>query len=686
MSDVADGNNILKTDTIKGMYGHLSFNNTQVDQGIGSTLTEDYSYVQLANNDNAQISLQAGGKIRTDAPSDMSINVGRNKIQNILGDSQLSVGRDNHITIDGKVSVNIGKYGSKEKEAYKKLTELASTIQKESISTAKTTTNNRIPCPVCNSKVLTQPASVAAKISSARAAELMNDVNTGWKHLIRTFKRIIWLVPDIFKKSTTASFHQKTGSCGSPDCINHTVPDLKLSLDAYSKKATDLIEQNKTQIEQLQTALGQSSGGLTLITKGTCFVSTGLYKNESVTGYEHGNHTFPTGFVAGPSGKGPALSSAGAPKRTIQVGAIRLTEGDMYLNSSEKFTVNAGAPGIALETNGPLNARGNSVEIRATDGEAHFSSGNLTVISGATVSIKGGLKTGETGIVLQSEKVHVAGGLTVQGNMITKGGGHFDGPLTAPILSVPTYAQPVTPSKPPQDVSSHGSWFPMNIVHNTLQEVLDNTQRNVPDPFYICQVRILTEYAKKWYSEVMSAIPLECTLTGWCLVTTWGTFFGTTVCGAGAGTCVAMGFTYGTDAGFCPVWNLPHNHAKYNEYHAGETVSPLMLGHDQFEGATAAGTYPSHIPIPAPTKTSLGTRPAPYSMPGPCGGGGQFIKDRNLDYGVDPLDAFNGLNYVDRGTDNGLNTYTTPGFTQFTYGFNTLSGVDTTGINNVDCK
>lgn len=682
MADVADGNNIQKTDTIKGMSGHIVFNNTQDDRGLGPERTEDHSYVQLAHTDHAQISLQSGGKVRTDSPSDTSINVGRNKIVNVLGDNQLSVGRDQHITIDGKVSVNIGRMGSKEKEAYKKLTTLAAEIQKQSIDTAKSTTNNRIPCPICNTKVLTQPASVAAKVSSAQAAALMTEMNTGWKHLVKNFKRIIWFIPDIFKKSKTKDFHQKTKSCGSPDCINGTVPDLKLSLDAYNKKSTDLIETNKSQIEKLQTELGQGTGGLTLMTKGVCFVSSGLEKNTSQTVYEQGHQVQPTGFTK--TEKGHALTSKGSPKRTVQVGAVRLTEGDMYLNSSEKFTVNAGAPGISLESNGPLHSKTSTVEIRATEGEAHFSSGNTTVVSGSMVIIQGGDRSGDTGIKLDSDNTHVRGGLSVQGNLSLKGGLSMDGPLTAPYLNVPTFSQPVTLSKSPQEVSGHSSWYPMNIVLNTIQETYDNVQRDVPEPLRILRVDVMTEYFKKWYSEVMGTIPLELTITGWCLVTTWGTMFGGCSYGGAVWT---QGFSYGTTAGFCPVWNHPHNHGLYNGIHSGEVSSPLMMGYDLMEGATAAGSYPSHIPIPAPTKTGLGTRPGPHSMPGPCGGGGLFSKERNLEYGADGDDAFKGLNFVDRGygQNGGLHQWKTPDYSFYSFGIKPLSGTGGEGLNDKDC-
>lgn len=637
MPDIADGSNILKTDVIKGMSGHLAFKNFQVDADIGDDLTEDYSYVQLANNDHAQISLQAGGKLRTDSASDTSINVGRNKIENVLGDSDITVGRDNHVTIEGKLAINIGRMGSKEKEAYKKLTALSKNIQEQAISQAKATTKNKIPCPICSSKILEQPASVTFKVQGSRIVNLMQTANTGWKHMKNFFKKIVWFIPDIFRKAQTKSYHQN-GSCGSPGCKDHMVTDLKQSLDAYNKKATDLLEINKSEIEKLQQQLGQGTGGLTLITKGTCFVSTGLEKNKSPTVWEDGNHTMSTKMVK--TTKGTALSSKGSPKRTVQVGAIRLTEGDMYLNSSEKFTVNAGAPGISFMSNGPLDSRTSTVEIRATEGEAHFSSGNLTVVSGTVVKIQGGDKSGDTGIVLDSQNVHVAGGLTIQGNLVMKGGAHFDGEITAPMLNVPTHEQGVYPSKPPQDITAPSSWYPVNVLFNTLQELNDNTQRITPDPLHICQPRILIEYTKKWYGEVMSAIPLELSLTGWSLVMT----VGVTTCAVGAG----VAFSMGAMNGFCPVFNVPHNHTKHNEYHSGEVTLPLMKGHDLVQGANSMSVQPSHIPVPPNTKTFLGTRPGPYSMPGPCGGGGMFNKARNQEYGIDAEDPFQGQNFVNR--------------------------------------
>jgi hypothetical protein len=687
------GNDIQKQDYVMGLTGGVSVRTSKFDHGNGAGFEEDHSNTQLAQADGSQINLMSGGRIRIEAPSDISVNAQRNKRENIFGDSDISIGRDGHVAVDGKVSVNIGRYSSKEKDASKKLSDLAATIQNEAIQAAKSTTDNRMPCKNCNSSILTQPSTVAIKINTARALNLMNMVDSGFKHIILLLKRVFWLVPDVFRKVKTASFHPK-GSCGSKDCVNHTVPDLKASLDNYNKTAINLIEKRKDEIEELQKSLGQSPGGLHLVTKGACFISTGIHKNLSKTVFEKGHHVLQTGMKM--TKDGLAVSTAGSPKKTVQVEAIRLTEADMYLNVSEKFTVNAGAPGIALETNGPLDAKAASVEIRANEGEAHFGSGNLTVVNGSFVKIQGGNKAGETGILLDSDNVHVAGGLSVQGNVSFKGGIHTDSSITAAYLNIPSVEQRVRNSRPPQEVSAHGSWWPMNILKNAYQEFKDITQRDVPDPGRLLSVEVMVEYVKKYYAALMGAVPLELRITGWCVVTTMGwTTPGMLYawCSVGGGPVTPLtGFpdtwSIGTLKGLCPVFNLPHAHGKHNEMAGGTVTSPLFSPYDLVEGATIAGTAPSHIPIPAPTKSIIGVRPGPVSHMGPCGGGGLFVKDRNESYGADPDNPFNGINgeYVSLSGNPGLSgnnwTWSTPDYSVYTFGIKPLTG---TGIANADC-
>jgi hypothetical protein len=680
MSDVADGNNIQKTDQIKGSSGHLFFNATKIETGYGPDIVEDHSFVQLAHNDHAQISLQAGGKIRTDAMSDMSINVHRNMFENILGDSKVSIGRDQTVTVEGALNITVGRYGSDEKDAEKKLQKLAKEIQTQSIATAKATTNNRIPCKICNSKVLVQPSALKAEISASQAIRVMEDTGLGsrFKSIADKLLRILQAVPKMFNIKTTASFYTKTKSCGSPGCINHTVEDLNASLNVYNKTATSLLEENKTLIEELHQKLGKGTGGLTLVTKGACLISTGLVKNEANTHFNKGNHTLGLGLQQDPSGMGlgGVLSSKGSPSRMIQVKTPKFTESDMFLNASGKFTVNAGADGILLETNGPLQALGSSVEIHSTDGEAHFSSGNLTVISGATVKVQADMKTGETGIILESKSVHATGRLSAQGDLIVRGGAHFDGAVSVPFLQVPSCEQNVRESKPPQMVTGPASWMPKNTILNTIQEVNDNLTTLAADPFYLCTPTNLQEYIKKWYGLFIGSIPLEMTVTGWAIALSYGV--------NGGGPMVSKGLW---KTGLIPVLNYPHNHEKYNEYHGGSVTMPLFGSHDLSEGRSAAGVHGSHIPLPPPINSPIGMRPGKISQPGPCGGGGIFVKNRNLDYGTDALDPFNGLNYVDRGTNNGLNMYNnTPEFSNYKYGIlPSLSGSNVGNNNSTDC-
>jgi hypothetical protein len=64
-----------------------------------------------------------------------------------------------------------------------------------------------------------------------------------------------------------------------------------------------------------------------------------------------------------------------------------------------------------------------------------------------------------------------------------------------------------------------------------------------------------------------------------------------------------------------------------------------------------------------------------------------FTKERNLDYGANPDDAFNGLNYVDRGYNKtgDLHQWKTPDYSYYSYGIKPLSGIGGDGLTDKDC-
>lgn len=136
MSDYIAGEEIVKTDYIKGSCGELYFQTTKLeyDGPVGDPiilgdnlyyqtlvvnttanplsganfLQRDESFAHFSHIDGAGIKLMAGGKIRMEAPYDLSINVNNNSFDTVLGDKQVFVGRDINQYFKGDFQAKLG--------------------------------------------------------------------------------------------------------------------------------------------------------------------------------------------------------------------------------------------------------------------------------------------------------------------------------------------------------------------------------------------------------------------------------------------------------------------------------------------------------------------------------------------------------------------------------------------------
>jgi len=640
MADVNVGNNSVKTDEIKGAAGTLRFHTNKQDVGNSPNAQVDTSSVQLSQNDGSYLKLGAGGTIRMESPSDTSINANKNYFESVLGDKIVKIQRDVYTSIGGRVAINIGTQTAAERQAAEQLQTIASNIQSQGIAAAVAAVDPRIPCGVCNSMRLRDEHS-KIWVYTTKYLDLLTEVpyiGPYMKYVSKFFQLVASKLS--VKPAAAAMPSTMKKSCGSPGCKNHTVASPQASMNTLNSHRDNGIKSNQEEINKHQINLGKSADFL-VSTKNGCVINIGLAKNEQDVHFTKDYHAMQTGSGVGQNGVYPV--SIGNCPRAIYAQPVQLTDANLYVNVSEKFTVNAGAPGIRLETKGLIDVSGGSVEIHAQAGEALLSSGNKTTVSGKMIHLVANDRSGDGGIVIDSDRCHVNGNISTSKNIHATGSLSIDGAAHIPFLHCPSMSAPVTPTKTSQIATSVGYGVGSSIALRTASNTKDMIGKVALDLGWILRADNIMSFTMGLYDQVMNAITLDPIISGWCLVVT----IGYSICAVGGGPA----YTTGLWGGMCPVFSFYHNHQMFSMEHGGEVSVPLGNYYMTRE-ATAGSAEHSTSPIPAPAgvKGSF-PRPGPHCKPGPCGGGATWSKARNESYGLDPEDPFKGKNYVDRYVD-----------------------------------
>lgn len=600
-------------------------------------ITLDRSSVQLSHRDGAGIKFEAGGKARIETSTDLDVMVTQNKNESVKGDKQVFVGRNFLTAVDGNFVGYIGKQGQTEIEATKKLAELAVSLQKQAVEAAQSAVAEKVKCPTCTQWIL-EDTQTKTEIAINRAINYVADKIPWMTDWLERVVKLMSLVPK-FPRAKKMAAYVKDKSCG-PGCKSHMVEGVGNAMRAAEKSILDGLKANEDLILENCKKLGQG-GGAILTTKGAIVINAGLAKNDSDVFFKKGVHSFPIGFADGKNG-GPMVYTSSGCDRMVHVEPARTgNQGDMFLNVSEKFSVNAGSPGVDIITKGMAQIKAGGVHIQAVDGEAHFGSNNLTVIDGRSVKINGGGP--KSSVVLDADYVHMAKIASVGSTLNVKGAINADGTLSIPFLNVPSADQRVSMSKTSQMAASvSNTWF-MNSMQRCMSFAKDLAGKiTMPIGTWMMNIDNLTSFTQECLDVVLSVIPFDPIPAGISMVFTFGIGnLGYPVISWGIGM-------FG--APFCPVFLFPHNHSKFSMEHAGSVTVPLGNYFDTVQGVNQARGVSSPIPSFADMEGNIGTRPGNISNPGPCGGGGMYTKDRNLNYGIDSLDSFAGGNglYVNR--------------------------------------
>lgn len=631
--------------TLRGLQ--LAYTDVRAAQTFDSkTMLMDNSKAGMRTNHGSIMFSPQGARYETVASR--SDTIGGHSFNEVRGDSNYLANGDYRHGIGGDVIVRVGEINPKTKKAGKALAQISKDIHQAAIDRAIAVKDEKTGCPVCSQKTFVDQKS-KIYIMANKLAYILNEipyVGTFFKWMAIICKRLAaWL-----SIKTHAGYMNK-GSCGSPGCKNHQVESSAKTIRTYGEQVTSQVETRLPEINQHQIDLGQGGNYVVTASSGIVF-NSGLEKNRTPVYINKGvKHVYPAGMQQKRGGSPMVLSSKGCPDKIITTKPMSLTQGDMYFNASEKFTVNAGSPGIHLQTEGPMEIKAGSLDIRASEGELHIGSGNLTVINGKGILFKADDKSGDGTISFDADNVHFHKSASLGANLNVKGHISMDGPLSIPFLNCPGMAQQVTVSKPTQMYTGGSNPSFTGTAARVASFAKDIVGKIAFPPTWILSTDNMMSFATEKYDSIMSAMfsafP-DFRPAGWAmvLVETFG------VCSYG-GAVYTFGYAIGGfDAPtlFAPVFLYYHNHGMFSMESNGSVTLPLGNYYETVQGVEGVRAVESPIPTPPPVRSKMGERPGERALDGNCGGGGLYYKDKTAAlYGVDlDQDGAGQYNFVNR--------------------------------------
>ena len=583
-----------------------------------SNVVQDNSYIELSNNETAQskIRISSGGHILVNAAENLTLGASKHMNVSVKGDSQEVVAGNKTLIVKGDYKISKGNQDDKEMEAAKKIQEITEKIQEARLRALKQK-GQPTQCPVCNVTHLVDNKSALVDGIFDFIRKILGPF---FCFPFDTIHRLVGtLVSPILSQKKNIALTGSAG-CGSPACKSGMVESPVNAMKAADKAVTDAIKQNEKDISKYSEQLG-TGGNEGKAYKGDVLFRFGLKKNNAPAYSENGHHVFAFYLEPGKNGNGSTLalgSRGSAPKITFA--PPQRTHGSVMFDVSNNFTVNAGSPGIDMQTTGRFNIMSGDLILNANQGEAVFGSGNVTTIKGKNIIIDADDQSGDSGLSIQSQNTLVNGSFNVRGDAAFKGQVTTDGAVSTPFLIVPSMRSEST-------VSCSSKMKAEGAVWNIPAAVLSN--KNLAKD-------VVLRYTKSGYATSMTGIfsltvEVVDAIMQSMVIEPYPT-----------GIFAGMGTT-----GPCSGWifNWKHTHMTVGGDHSHEVTIPKGSYWHNRKAWGQERTAGSPVPTPNPAMGDS-MAPGPRSKPGGCGGGSLYTKNRNENYKLNPLDPFNGSNYI----------------------------------------
>jgi len=672
--DISTPNNVIKLDGINAEAGSLSFNTIYNKDG-SSVVWNNYSSATFQDGTSKSFLkfMAGGGLFKT--YGDYSLEVGGNKVTSVRGAVQDTVQGDrNHYTIGDKVELG-GDHGQAATDLHAQLKSHLAEIQTAKINAYEQTKGDKVECPVCSTKIAQDRASEKATAIARTIGKYFWPPKIKFPMNAVQFILSCLIVP--FMSSGSAIAAKGGKNCSNPSCENGMIETSSGKTEAANAAADELWKIKTDDINKLEQQLSVSS--VCEHHKGSFSIIVGSGQINDLPAYAKG--VAAPQMVALEKGKDatsiPVPSSPGSCIQYDSVPPDMTPGGEYHIVADNKVSINAGAHGIVLGTNGHSDYLAGSMNIIASDGTLNLASKGKTVLKGANIKIDANDGSGDHGLEIDAKKAMVKGQLSVTGDLVVTGTITCNGNVSTPNTITRGMTLITDPASSPHyngGDAIHNSTFPIPngvqaTVYNTIGKTLEKIQDGIDALNSLLTLSWLFDTVQTAIQGAKMNLPVTNTgiPTGYAMVYDCTTYnplmayiingppapapvYGTQVTVVGAGAATITGFAMVQPA-CIPVWTQPHVHSHYDDFHTHAYATAAGSWHGNIGGINSATPAPSHIPSPA--SAPMASTPSAKDLPSSCGGGGAFsfppTKYRNQAYNIEG-DEFKQSNYVDAKT------------------------------------
>lgn len=419
----------------------------------------------------------------------------------------------------------------------------------------------KIPCPYCTGEVLAEVN--GRTVSSAALFPRLQNVLIAITDAVAAIFGGPKVVP---KKEALGGKCRTCGDTGFIEDVTDTSEQDKAAADYLAGKSDRILE--------LETKLGNSPGGnMVRRVAGAKVEIIGRTLNtaKSYTVHE-GKAAYRSGGKVTKGGRAPEGPEKGKGGNVITGNNVPANTGGgiYYIQCGNKFKLVAGAQGIDLTSNGPINIDGGMVRFTGAEltlgsktGPIALEGNNVTVASTGGITLapgQGGVPGDSTGQNVKdtSAGVSICSPLYVSGNVNTAG--LAAGQAFFENVTMPEKQETTKISSQTDLITGPAQWAPTglaplavkNLVKWALESTSDVVLAGTMSPF---NPRSILKMKDNVVNLIYSGLPVELVPTGLCITT---------------GT---VGIVY----------NFPHTHTMPDEAHSHNVSMPAI----DFKGHTA---------------------------------------------------------------------------------------------------
>lgn len=615
-------NKETSTHSINARYSGLQFvDNKEVDPN-GSQTPKDRSFSYWGNSWQTFTKLFTGN-IFSNAPGNISLNAGE-EVHITAHNKQETTSGGSAIYNKGETVQNHGEMTDDEKAKMKEYQGHLDQITQKAQDAFNNAPHEDVKCPNCSQQHLADDKSDNWTIIFAHIQQYLGNI----PYYCLGFGALEWVVKNVYCAipGVKSNLDLNGGKGCGPGCKDGIKKGMSLKMQASEKAVQDEMNRLQNIMNALTMNLKNSSATAKIHKDSELHVygdpTAGAPKTKPYL-KSGTHHSLPTNLRVSDSLRNKLrVTTEGNCEVVIYQPPLHSPFGNLMMQIQNNLKITAGNAGMDFMSTGEIAIKGGSVHINGSEGEVSITTPNLATIGGGTVLIAANNQSGDTGVCIDSKHTYVRGSFNVNGDTAMLGGLTVDGPVSFTHMNYPTMCAESELAASSKWASEGANWGPIGLGLNVANFAKDTVLKYNPLLGKMIETEAgITSIAMESFNLIMMA-----RLTEFPIPT------GFAVC-AGFGVCVG------------PIYNLTHNHTMAGGDHTHMYDAPLGNMYQTKAGAGNQRVAGNPAPTAAPANGNFPS-PGPRAWPGGCGGGGLFSKARNLNYGINSDDAFDGGNHV----------------------------------------